>query len=369
MALRVFRENRTGEEIIQLAIRLGILALLLYWTFVLTRPFVPMFAWTVVLAVALYPAYDWLSIHLGGRPKLAAAIITVINLAIIIGPATWLGLGLIDALRDFGGQLASGSLIVHSPPERVKSWPVIGPQLYTLWDAASNNLRAALKEFAPHLKPLAAPVLAFAGSAGVGTLKFIGSVLVAGFLFPSGPRIVAAIRSMQARLVSQRSQDFVALAGATIRTISQGVIGIAIVQALLIGVGLKLAGVPGAGVLAFAVLVLSIIQIGSTIVVLPVIIWIWMTKDFTAALLITIYLVVVSLADNVLKPILMGRGLSTPALVIFIGLLGGTIAHGIVGLFVGPIILAVVWELTMAWIREGQTRAASPETEKVAVEV
>jgi predicted PurR-regulated permease PerM len=94
-----------------------------------------------------------------------------------------------------------------------------------------------------------------------------------------------------------------------------------------------------------------------------------MTKDFTAALLITIYLVVVSLADNVLKPILMGRGLSTPALVIFIGLLGGTIAHGIVGLFVGPIILAVVWELTMAWIREGQARAASTEAEKVAVEV
>jgi predicted PurR-regulated permease PerM len=365
MPLRVFRENGSGEEIIQLAIRLGLLAFLLYWSFILVRPFIPIFAWSVVLAVALYSAYNWLSVHLGDRPKLAAVIITVVNLAIVIGPATWLGLGLIEGLRSFAGQLDSGRLIVPSPPESVKDWPIVGAQLYTLWDQASTNLRAALSEIAPHLKPLAGPVFAFAGSASVGTLKFIASVLLAGFLFPSGPRLVVAIRSVQARLVSQRGQDFVALAGATIRTVSQGVIGIAVLQSLLFGIGLKLAGVPSAGVLAFAVLVLAIMQIGSAIVLFPVIIWIWTTKDFMAALLITIYLLVVGLADNVLKPMLMGRGLSTPALVIFIGLLGGTIAHGIVGLFIGPIILAVAWELMMAWIRAGQASAPSSEAEKV----
>jgi predicted PurR-regulated permease PerM len=367
MPLRAFRENRSGEEIIQLAIRLGLLAFLLYWSFILVRPFIPIFAWSVVLAVALYPVYNWLSVHLGDRPKLAAVIITLVNLAIIIGPATWLGLGLIEGLRSFAEQLDSGRLIVPSPPESVKDWPIVGAQLYALWDQASTNLRAALSEIAPHLKPLAGPVFAFAGSASVGTLKFIASVLLAGFLFPSGPRLVVAIRSVQARLVSQRGQDFVALAGATIRTVSQGVIGIAVLQSLLFGIGLKLAGVPSAGVLAFAVLVLAIMQIGSAIVLFPVIIWIWTTKDFMAALLITIYLLVVGLADNVLKPMLMGRGLSTPALVIFIGLLGGTIAHGIVGLFIGPIILAVAWELMMAWIRDGQASAPSPEAEKVVV--
>ena len=368
MPLRVFRENRSGEEIVQLAIRLGLLAFLIYWSFVLVRPFIPIFAWSVVLAVALYPAFNWLSVHFGGRPKLAAAIITVIGLAIIIGPVTWLGLGLIESLRSFAGQLDSGRLIVPSPPDSVKDWPIVGTQLHALWDQASINLRTALSEIAPHLKPLAAPVLAFAGSASAGTLKFVAAVLLAGFLFPSGPRLVAAIRSIQARLQLQRGQDFVALAGATIRTVSQGVIGIAIVQSLLVGIGLKLAGVANAGVLAFAVLVLAIMQIGSVVVLLPVIIWIWATKDFMAALLITIYLLVVGLADNVLKPMLMGRGLSTPALVIFIGLLGGTIAHGIVGLFIGPIILAVAWELAAAWIREGQASAAWVEAEKVAAE-
>jgi predicted PurR-regulated permease PerM len=150
-----------------------------------------------------------------------------------------------------------------------------------------------------------------------------------------------------------------ALAGATIRTVAQGVIGVAVLQSLLAGIGLKIAGVPNAGLLAFGVLVLGIIQIGSAPILLPVIIWVWMSRDVGAAILITIYLALVGLSDNVLRPLLMGRGLSTPVLVIFMGVLGGTLAHGIVGLFVGPIILAVAWELLMAWGREEPCAAAS----------
>ena len=123
-------------------------------------------------------------------------------------------------------------------------------------------------------------------------------------------------------------------------------------------------GVPHAGVLAFAVLILAILQIGSAVVLIPVIIWIWATKDFAVALPLTIYLLVVGFADNVLKPILMGRGLNTPMLVIFIGVLGGMLAHGILGLFVGPIILAVTWELMMAWIREERAEAAATVAEQ-----
>jgi predicted PurR-regulated permease PerM len=373
MAPKALRQTRSGDETIQLAVRLVLLAFLLYWSFLLVRPFIPILAWSVVLTVALYPPFKWLSIHLGDRPKLAALIITAVNLAIIIGPATWLGLGLIDGLQGFAGQLGEGTFAVPSPPESIKTWPIVGGQIYGLWDQASTNLRAALRELAPHLKPLAAPVLAFAGSAGVGTLKFVLSIAVAGFLFLYGPDLVAAIRRIQARVVAQRSEDFVGLAGVTIRTVSQGVIGVAVLQSLLAGIGLKLAGVPHAGVLAFAVLILAILQIGSVIVILPVIIWIWLTKDFVVALLLTIYLLIVGLADNILKPLLMGRGLSTPMLVIFIGVVGGMLAHGIVGLFVGPIILAVAWELMVAWIRDDQVSAVSydaePGREKVAAEI
>ena len=369
MALRAFRPSRWSDETIQLAIRIGLLAFLLYWSFILVRPFIPIVAWAVVLAVALYAPYSWLSEHLGDRPKLAAIIITGISLAIVIGPVTWLGLGLIDSLRSFASQLAAGTLALPSPPQNVKNWPIVGPQLFTLWDLASTNLGTALGEVAPHLKPLAGPVFAFAGSAGVGTLKFMMSVVLAGFLFPYGPSLVAATRRIQARLLQQRNEDFVALAGATIRSVSQGVIGIAALQSLMVGVGLKLAGLPHAGLLAFAVLLLGILQIGSAPVLLPVIIWIWTTKELAFALPMTIYLVIVGLADNVLKPMLMGRGLSTPMLVIFIGVLGGTIAHGIVGLFVGPVILAVAWQLMMAWIREDQAEAVPRELDHTPARV
>ncbi len=358
--MKTARQFRSGEDLIQLAIRLGLLAFLVYWTFVLIRPFVPILAWSIVLAVALYPVFNFLSRLLGGRPRLAAAILTVINLGIVIGPATWLGLSAVEGVKDLAADLGAGNLVVPSPPNGVKDLPVIGPQFFELWNQASNNIRAALREVAPHLKPLAGTMLSLAGDAGVGTLKFLLSVALTGFLFPYGPQLVAAGRGFLYRIVPEQSEHFLELAGMTIRAVSQGVIGVAIIQSLLAGIGFKLAGIPGAGLLAFAVMLLAIVQIGAAIVLFPVIIWIWIDKDFTTALLLTLFLVVVGILDNVLKPLVMGRGLTTPTLVILIGVIGGTLAHGIVGLFIGPIILSLAWELTVAWIRADRTEGALP---------
>ncbi|WP_024506064.1 AI-2E family transporter [Bradyrhizobium sp. ARR65] len=369
MPLRVLRQSRWGEEVIQLAIRLGLLAGLIVWCFVLVRPFIPILAWGMVLTVALYPLFGWLSDHFGDRPKLAASFITVVAVAIVIGPAAWLGLGLVDGLRTIFERLGSDTLGLPSPPASLKDWPLIGGPLYDFWHQASTNLEAAFAQLAPHLKPLVGPVLAAAGSAGLGTLKFLASVILAGFLFPAGPKLVQAGRNVMARLLPERGEHFVALAGATIRTVSQGVIGIALLQSFLFGIGLKFAGISSAGLLAFAVLILGILQIGSAIVLIPCLIWIWTTKDFSTSMFLTVYLVLVGLADNVLKPLLMGRGLTTPMIVIFIGLLGGTLAHGIVGLFVGPIVLAVAWELTMAWIRDERTSGVPTVPSCAAAEV
>ncbi len=353
------------DEVTHIVIRLGLLVLLFYWSFVLLRPFVSILVWSVMLAVALYPAFDWLSAHLGHRPRTAAILVTLIVLSVFLGPAAWLGIGLVEGLRSVSDHLISGDLVIPSPPQGVRNWPLIGTQLYDLWGKASDNLASTFRELAPHLKPLAAPILSLAGSAGTGTIKFLLAVIAAGFLFPAGPRLVAATRNMMAHIVPERSKDFVALAGATIRTVAQGVIGVAVLQALLAGVVLKIAGVPNAGVLAFAVLVLGIVQIGSLPILLPVIIWIWTARDAGAAVLITILLVLVGVSDNLLKPVLMGRGLSTPVLVIFVGVMGGTLAHGIVGLFIGPIILAVAWELMMAWTGQEPEMAAPSEGQMV----
>ena len=351
-------------------IRLGLLGLLISWTFVVIRPFVPILSWSAVLVVAFHPVFAWLARHLGGRPRTASAVLTLIMLGIVTGPAAWLGLSAVEGLRYLAGQIGSGDLVLQGAPERIRNWPLIGPQLYAFWNEAYTNVRAALREVAPYLKPLAGMMLSFAGNTGIGMLQFLLSVVVAGFLLPYGAQLVAALRGFLLRIVPGRSEHFLELAGATIRAVSQGVIGVAIVQALLAGIGFKLAGIASAGLLAIIVLLLSIVQIGAAIVLLPVIVWIWVDKDVTIALLLTIYLVVVGLLDNVLKPLLMGRGLTTPTLVILIGVIGGTLAHGIIGLFIGPIILSVAWELAAAWIvidraepiRVGQTAAAATET-------
>ncbi|WP_456629363.1 AI-2E family transporter [Bradyrhizobium sp. URHC0002] len=358
--MKTSRQFRSGEDLIQLAIRLGLLAFLIYWTLVLIRPFIPILAWSIVLAVALYPVFNLLSRLLGGRPRLAAAILTVINLGIVIGPATWLGLSAVEGVKDLAANLVAGNLVVPSPSDGVKDWPLIGPRFFELWNQASHNIRTALREVAPHLKPLAGIMLGLAGNAGVGTLKFLLSVALAGFLFPYGSQLVAAGRGFLYRIVPEQSEHFLELAGATIRAVSQGVIGVAIIQSLLAGLGFKLAGIPGAGLLAFAVMILAIVQIGAAIVLVPVIIWIWIDKDFTTALLLTVFLCIVGVLDNILKPLVMGRGLTTPTIVIFVGVIGGTLAHGIVGLFIGPIILSVAWELTVAWIRTDRADAALP---------
>jgi len=362
--VRTLRQMLTGEELIRLVIRIGLLGLLIIWALVLIRPFGTILVWALVLAVAFNPVFVRLAKILGGRPKLAAGLLTVINLLILIGPAAWLGIGAVEGLKDFAGGLMAGELKIPSASEAIKSWPLIGSQLYELWDQASSNIRSVLRTVAPYLKPFAGTLLGLVGDAGVGAVKFLLSVAVAGFILPYGQLFVAAGRGFLSRIVPEQSEHFLDLAGATIRAVSQGVIGIAVVQALLAGIGFNLAGIPIAGLLAFIVLLLSIVQIGAVVVMLPVIIWIWTDKDVTTAVLLTLFLAIVSLLDNVLKPLLMGRGLTTPTLVILLGVIGGTLVHGIVGLFIGPIVLSLVWELSVAWIAIDRSAAARSSADR-----
>ena len=340
---------------VELTIRLGVLGFLLYSSFLLVRPFISIAIWSVVLTVALYPAYAWMVGLLGARRRLAAGLLTVVSLLIVIGPATWLMLGLIDSLRILSENLDLSALALPPPPETVKSWPLIGDRVYQFWDLASNNIQAALTKIAPYLKPIGSSLLQIAASTGTGAVKFFIAIIVAGFLYSPAPALVDAIRKFSHTLASGRGEEFVQLAGATIRAVSRGVIGISALQAFFAGLGLLVAGIPGASLITSAVLVLGIIQIGPAIVLIPLIIWSWTAMETTTALLFTAYMIPVSLLDNALRPLLMGRGLQTPTLVILIGVIGGTISFGITGLFLGPIILAVIWELIVAWVREHES--------------
>jgi predicted PurR-regulated permease PerM len=339
---------------VELAIRIGALGLVLYWTLILLLPFLTIGIWSAVLTVALYPAFEWMARRLGGRRRLAAVLITILSLLVVIGPATWLALDLVESLRMISDRIDLSTLALPAPPASVKDWPLIGDPIYQFWNLASTNLAEALAKLVPQLKPVGTVLLGIAADAGTGILKFFAAIIVAGFLFAPAPSIIGAVKKFLRRLVPERGEEFANLAGATIRAVSRGVIGISVLQALLAGIGLMMAGVPAASVITSAVLIFGIIQIGPAIILVPVVIWSWFAMEPATALLFTAYMVPVNLLDNVLKPIVMGRGLKTPTLVILIGLLGGTLAYGITGLFLGPIVLAVIWELLVAWIREGE---------------
>src|SRR5262249_27197260 len=340
-----------NDELLLLAIRIVCLGFLGYWSLILIRPFLTIIVWSIIIAVALYPIFDWLSAKLYGHRALAAIAITILSLLVMLGPATWLALSLAETVRTLLARLGDGTLTFPPPSEAVKAWPLIGERIYESWLLASTNLRALVVEAAPHLKPLGSSLLTAAGSMGINLLKFIIAVVISGFLLIPGPSLTHSIKNVLSRVAATRGEEFVDLAGATIRNVSRGIIGIAILQALLAGVGVVVAGGPAAGAVSFLVLVLGIVQIGPSVVLLPLIVWSWFVMDTTTAVLFTLYMVPVNLLDNVLRP-LVAKGLSTPMPVILIGVLGGTLVHGVIGLFVGPIVLSIAWQLLVVWTRD-----------------
>jgi predicted PurR-regulated permease PerM len=339
---------------IELAIRLSVLALLIYLAFLLISPFITLAIWSIVLTVALYPGYSTVVGWLGQRRRLAALVLTIVALLIVLGPATWLVLQLIDGVASLSERLDLAHFAMPAPPETVKGWPLIGEPVYQFWQLASTNLQMALAKIAPQLRPVGTKLLEIAAGAGTGALKFLIALIIAGFLFPAAPTLVEYVNRFSRRLAPEKGEVLVQIATATIRAVARGVIGVAALQAFLIGIGLVVAGVPGSSLITTLALVLGIIQIGPTPLVIPVIIWGWITMDTLPALLFTAYMIPVNLIDNLLRPLVMGRGLDTPIVIILIGLIGGTISIGITGLFLGPIILAVIWKLLWAWTRESE---------------
>lgn len=343
-------QPRLRSSFIELAIRLGFLALLLYWTLVLVRPFLSIIVWSVIVAVVLYPSYNKLAAKLGGRQKLSAFLVTAFAVMVVVGPTAYLTMDLIENVGLLSEHINWHELAIPAAPLSIKTWPIVGEEAFRMWNAASANTSATLAKLYPYLKPVGTTVVQIAADAGIGVLKFLISVIAAGFLLVPAPGMIDAAKRLARKLEAERGEQLLNLSTMTIRAVSRGVIGIALLQALLAGIGFAVIGIPGASLLTFAILILGIAQIGAAPVSIPVLIWVWTSMDTTTAILFTAYMIPVNFIDNALRPFLFAQGLRTPMLVILIGVIGGTISHGITGLFLGPIILAVIWELLMAWI-------------------
>ncbi len=351
---------------IEVALHLGLVGFLFYSAYALVHPFLPVMVWSVVLTVALYPSYNWLSAALGGRARVAAILITIAGLLIIIGPATWLGVGLVESVPGLVARVEKGGLTIPPPWESVKDWPFLGQQIFDYWLSASTNISGVLRPFLPQLKPIGEFLLGVASKLGAGTLVFLFAVVITGFLLTRGATLLAATRALARRVDPTYGENFLDLAGATIRAVSRGVIGISLLQAIIGGAGMWLAGVPFASLLTLAILVLGIVQIGPVVVIIPLAIWGWMQLSTGAALAFTLCMAAVYVVEAVMKPFVLAHGLKTPMLVIFIGVVGGILEHGIPGLFAGPIVLAVAWEVAKAWIYERGSRPAAVQASPAA---
>lgn len=353
-------EARLEAKATDFVVRLAFLGLFAYWSLELVRPFLPVIVWAVLLTVALYPAYAWLVRRLGGRKALSAFVVTALVLITLLGPISMLVANLANSVQRLYVALEAGSFQIPPPPPNMQDLPIIGDGLAEGWALASTNLEDAIRRYGPMMLPAGKAATLRIAAVGGEVLVFVLSVIIAGFLFVPGPRLAAGARQFAGRLIAPRGAHFVDLAGQTIRNISRGVIGVAMLQSLLAGVIFKVAEVPFAGFLAFAILLLCIVQIGPALVLVPVLIWAWMAMTGTYALILTVLLVPVMLIDNVLKPLLMARGLATPMLVILTGVIGGTLTHGLLGLFLGPIVLAVFYDLVVAWVQL-ETSGEAPE--------
>jgi len=342
------------QRALEAAIRIGLIVILVAWCFQIVRPFLIPVVWGIIIAVASYPGYNWLQTTLGGRRRLAAVLFTLIALLLVIMPAAMLTGTLVDTAKVLAEDLSDGSLHIPPPAESVGSWPLIGADLKQFWSLASENIEVALQQIAPQIKVVGKWLLATAAGAGFGILQFIIAIIIAGVLMAHASGGYRAAHGIAIRLAGERGGEFADLAETTVRSVARGILGVALIQSLLAGLGFLVAGVPGAGLWALLCLLLGVTQIGIAVILIPIVIYLFNTADTMVAVGFLVWSIPVGLLDNILKPILLGRGVKTPMLIVFVGAIGGFLASGIIGLFIGAVILALSYELFLVWVNEGR---------------
>ncbi|MFC6977724.1 AI-2E family transporter [Microbulbifer taiwanensis] len=235
----------------------------------------------------------------------------------------------------------------------MEEWPLVGDKLYAAWQSASGNLDAFIKSYEQQLRTISREAATAVGGMLAKLLAFIGAFIVAGIMLAYAAPGEESSRRIFSRICGPRfGPELLDLSVATVRSVTSGVIGVAFIQAVLLGIGFLLGGVPAAGLLALVALLLGIAQVPAIVLVVPVLAWIWGKGDGStgANTLVTIYLVLAGLADNVLKPLMLGRGLAVPMPVILLGAIGGMISAGLIGLFIGAVTLALAYQIFWAWV-------------------
>ena len=339
-----------NRRVIDVAIKLSALAIIIFWCFQIIKPFVLIVLWGGIMAVALHPLHKKLSKILKGNQKLSSTIIALVGISLIALPAINLSSSSIDSAQHIYHGIEDGTLKIPHANESVKEWPLIGEHTYQLWQSASEDLQKFAGQYSEQIKSFSASLLAMAAGIGGSILQFIVSLIIAVVFMAKSQSCHQGISALMSRLMNESGERTITTTIATIRSVATGVLGVAVIQSLLSGIGLLIADIPAAGLWALVVLMLAIAQLPPIIILGPIAAYYFSVADTTPAVIFLIFSILVSMSDAVLKPLFLGRGMDIPMLVILLGAIGGMLLSGIIGLFVGAVVLALGYQLMMDWL-------------------
>ncbi len=336
---------------IEIAIKIGLMTLIIYISYLIAQPFLAIIAWGIIIAVALSPVVNKLEKFYNNR-KIVIIALTTLIIALLVIPSYMLSDKLYNATSEMIHIAKEGSLVIPPPTQEVKEWPIIGEKAYIFWESASYNIKETLAPFSNEIKKFAGVIFGFLKGGMLTILMFIGSMIIAAIFLISSESSIKFYQKLSHRLLGKKGDDWPMLSALTIRSVVTGVIGVAVIQAIFALIGMLLMKIPFAIVWAILVMFLTIIQIPASLVIFPIIAYAFSQGTGTAEMVFAVYMVLVSLSDGVLKPLLMGRGVNIPMLVILIGAIGGMILMGMIGLFIGAVILALAYTLFTFWLDE-----------------
>ena len=349
----------TVGRLIELLLPLLLLALLIILCIQLLVPFVGLLIWTIILAVCFYPVHLRLKKRVSNR--MSASIIGIALSAFVLVPTAIAAISAAGSIPKVVAAIQTGEQRLPPPPERLQSVPIVGDRGYAMWTQASTDMPSFARQYKPQLAAFAKSLIGFAGSLFVTVLAIVAAVVFAAITLAYSESARAFIANILARISGSREsgEHYMNVIGATIKSVANGVIGVAFVQALLVGIGFFVVGVPAAGLLSILAMALGVVQIPVVLVTLPAIIWAFANLDSTVAVIFTIWSIIAGLSDAVLKPMMIGHGLEVPMPIILLGVIGGVMAYGLAGLFIGAVLLAVGYVLFIEWLNRTPKKIAA----------
>ncbi len=345
-------EQTVSNNPIDIALRIGLITLLAIWCLYIAAPFIAPVIWGLIIAIGSYPLYRWIQRKLGLGDGGAATLYTLVLLTILITPTVILSGALVNEAQDISKNIQEDTLTIYPPPDSVAGWPIIGEKLSAFWTQASLDPKGTLGRVEPQLKAIGTWLIKAAAGAGVGILMFTFSIIIAGVFLATAAGGRRAAETIFTRLVGEKGKEITDLARDTVTSVVNGILGIALLQTILAGLGFMVMDIPGAGALAIVCLVLAVVQIDILLILIPLSIYAFSIAGPGAAIAFLVWNLGVGLMNNVLKPILLARGVNAPMAVIFVGAIGGLIAHGIIGLFVGAVVFVLGYTLLIAWLED-----------------